>query len=144
VRVLLDTCVLAELRKLDGSPTVKEFVTSLSSSSLFLSVITIGEIAKGVALLPAGAKQRSLSAWLRGLSTQFDDRILMLDRDCAELWGELTAAARQKGITIPTADGLIAATAIRHGLQVVTRNTQHFENAGAIVMNPWPAPIGAP
>jgi predicted nucleic acid-binding protein len=136
---LLDTCVVAELRKPDGSVAVKEFVAALPSSSLFLSVITIGEIAKGIALLPAGAKKRSLETWLLGLSTQFNDRILVLDQEAAETWGELSANGKKKGFTIPVADGQIAATAIRHGLQVVTRNTEHFEQAGALVENPWEA-----
>jgi toxin FitB len=137
VRLLLDTCVVSEIRASDGLPAVKGFVDSFPAEALLLSVITIGEVAKGVALLPDGRKKRSLGDWLHMLSAQFQDRILPLDRDAAEIWGEFTANARRKGVAIPVADGLIAATAIRHGLHVATRNTGHFAAAGAMVINPW-------
>jgi predicted nucleic acid-binding protein len=137
VRVLLDTCIVSELRKADCSPAVKGFVLSLPSKSLFVSVITVGEITKGVALLREGRKKQALSAWLLGLSRQFEDRILGIDQETAEIWGELTAAAQKKGAGIPVADGLIAATAQRHGLHVATRNTPHFEAAGTMNVNPW-------
>jgi predicted nucleic acid-binding protein len=137
VRVLLDTCILTELRKAEGAASVKAFVGALPTSSLFLSVITIGEITKGVALLPDGAKKQSLRSWLVGLSTLHKERILVLDQETAEIWGELTAAARRTGSHIPAADGQIAATAIRHGLHVATRNTSDFANSGAMVIDPW-------
>ncbi|HLN33195.1 MAG TPA: type II toxin-antitoxin system VapC family toxin [Gemmataceae bacterium] len=137
MRVLLDTCILTELRKPDGAASVNAFVSALPSASLFLSVITIGEITKGVALLPDGAKKRSLSRWLVGLSTQFRERVLVVDQETAEIWGELTASARKKGDNVPAADGLIAATSLRHGLHVVTRNTGDFASTGVMVINPW-------
>jgi predicted nucleic acid-binding protein len=137
VRALLDTCVVAEIRKPGGSSVVKANVNTLPSDALFLSVITIGEIAKGIALLPDGSKKRSLGGWLLGLPNLYKSRILPLDQETAEIWGELTAAGQKRGVTIPTADGLIAATALRHGLHVATRNTRHFEAAGAMVIDPW-------
>lgn len=140
MRLLLDTCVLSELRKPDCSPAVKRFATPLPSESLFLSVITLGEIAKGVHLLPEGPKRRSLTAWLVGVSGEFEDRVLPIDQETAEIWGELSASGQVKGATIPVADGLIAATALRHGLHVATRNTSHFEAAGAMVIDPWQSP----
>jgi predicted nucleic acid-binding protein len=143
VKVLLDTCVLSELQKQVGSPVVQSFFASSAAKNLFLSVITIGEIAKGVALLPDGDKKRSLRAWLIGLSSEYEDRILPLDQDTAEIWGELSARGQQRGTSIPVADGLIAATALRHGLHVATRNTSHFEAAGAMVINPWVIPKAA-
>jgi toxin FitB len=143
VRVLLDTCILTEMQRLDGSEAVKGFVKMLPSDVLFLSVITIGEITKGVALLPDGRKKRQLGTWLLGLSHQFADRILPLDQETAEIWGQSSATGQQKGFTIPAADGLIAATALRHGLFVATRNTPHFEAAGARVINPWLPPAGS-
>jgi toxin FitB len=143
VKVLLDTCVLSELRKSDGSPAVKSFVGELPADTLLLSVITIGEVVNGVSVLPESQKKRLLAAWLDALSAQFDDRILPVDHDTARIWGELSAAGRKKGVTIPTADGLIAATALRHGLHVATRDTMHFEDAGALVINPWLEPAAA-
>jgi len=129
--------MLSELRKAIGSPAVKAFVGSLPAKSLFVSVITIGEITKGVALLDESPKKQSLTAWLLGFSGMFEDRILGIDQETAEIWGELSAAAQKRGVSIPVADGLIAATAERHGLHVATRNTAHFEAAGAMVINPW-------
>jgi len=140
VRVLLDTCVLSELRNPHGSGAVKAFIAPLPDSALFVSVLTLGQIAKGVALLPHGKKKRELDAWRAGLSGRFADRIVPLDEETAEIWGELTAASLKRGITIPATDGLIAATALRHGLHVGTRNTPHFEAAGAMVINPWRIP----
>lgn len=142
MRILLDTCVLSELQKPDGSPAVNSFFGSSPTETMFLSVITIGEITKGVSLLPESQKRRSLGDWLLGLSRQFEDRILPLDQESAELWGELSAFGQKKGAIIPVADGLIAATALRHGLHVATRNTSHFEAAGSMVINPWLATPG--
>lgn len=141
MRVLLDTCLLSELRKADGSPAVKALVASLSAKSLFVSVITLGEITKGVALLPEGSKKQGLTAWLRTLTNVYEDRILGIDQETAEIWGEVTAAAQRRGLGIPVADGLIAATAQRHGLHVATRNTAHFEAAGVMIINPWLTPV---
>ena len=137
MKVLLDTCVVSEVRKSEGSPVVKAFVAALPAETLLLSVVNIGEVTKGVAVLPESQKKRLLAAWLDALSTQFDDRILPLDKETAKIWAELTAAGQEKGVTIPTADGLIAAAALRHGLHVATRDTVHFEAAGALVINPW-------
>jgi predicted nucleic acid-binding protein len=142
VKLLIDTCVLAELRLTHGSPVVKSFIAGLSPKTLFISVITIGEITKGIALLADGRKKRELNAWLIGLSDQFQDRILPVDQDTAEIWGELTATARRSGHAVPVADGLIAATAQRHGLHVATRNTGDFLKAGAMAVNPWLMPPG--
>jgi predicted nucleic acid-binding protein len=143
VRILLDTCVLSELQNPNGSPAVNSFFDSSPLETLFLSVITIGEITKGVFLLPESQKRRTLGDWLLGLSHQFEDRILPLDQEAAEIWGELAATGQKRGVTIPVADGLIAATALRHGLHVATRNTQHFDAAGAMVINPWLTPAAA-
>jgi predicted nucleic acid-binding protein len=137
VKVLLDTCVLAELRRPEGHPGVKSAVAELPDGDLFLSVLTVGEVAKGIALLAAVRKKRALASWLNGLESKFADRILTLDAETARLWGELTARAQKAGEIIPAIDGLLAATALRHGLHVMTRNTRHFEASGALVLDPW-------
>jgi len=137
MRVLLDTCVVTELRKPDGHAGVRTAVAELADGDLFLSVLTLGEIAKGIALLAAGRKKRSLGTWLVGLEANFGDRILGIDSETARLWGELTARAQQAGETIPAVDGLLAASALRHGLHVMTRNTRHFQASGALVFDPW-------
>lgn len=140
MRLLLDTCLLSELQKPDGAPAVKAFIAAKHVESLFLSVITLGEIANGIALMADGRKRQGLIAWQGGINDQFGDRILELDQETAEIWGELSAAGQKKGVIIPIADGQIAATALRHGLHVATRNTAHFEAAGSMVINPWLSP----
>lgn len=143
MRVLLDTCVLSELQRPCPSPAVTAFIDDLPDSLLHISVVTVGEIARGVALLTDGRKKRALESWRATLAGQFRDRILPVDQETAELWGELTAAGQQQGHVIPVADGLIAATALRHGLRVATRNTGDFQKTGAMIVNPWLTPLGA-
>ncbi len=137
MKALLDTCVLTELRKHDGHAGVKSAVAELADGDLFLSVLTLGEIAKGICLLAAGRKQKALGTWLTGLESNFGDRILGIDAETARIWGELTARAQKAGEIIPAVDGLLAATALRHGLHVMTRNTRHFQATGALVLDPW-------
>ena len=93
MRTLLDTCVLAELRKPDGHPGVRSAVAETPDADLFLSTLTVGEIAKGIALLPAGRKKKGLASWLNGLEATFGDRILGIDAPTGRVWGELTARA---------------------------------------------------
>ena len=102
-----------------------------------LSVITLGEAAKGIALLAEGRRKQALSSWLLGLEQRFAEQILPLDLEVARPWGEVTARAQSSGILIPPSDGMIAATALRHGLHVRTRNTRHFESSGALIIDPW-------
>jgi len=137
VKTLLDTCVLTELRKPEGHLAVKSAVAEIPDADLYLSVLTVGEIAKGIGLLAAGRKKKALTSWLIGLETRFRERILAIDIEAARLWGELTARAQRAGIIIPGVDGLMAATALRHGLRVMTRNTRHFEASGALIIDPW-------
>jgi toxin FitB len=137
VRVLLDTCVLSDLRGAAPTPSVRQCFDSFREESLFLSVVTIGEIAQGVALLSEGKKKRGLLAWLETLEQQFQPRILPIDLETARIWGELSAALKLKGRTTGNGDTLIAATALRHGLHVMTRNVSDFEPTGALMINPW-------
>lgn len=137
MRALLDTCVLSELNRPGGAQQVRQAVSGLADEAIYLSVVSLGEIAKGVALLDAGARQRELLSWLNGLESQFADRLLPVDSETARVWGEMTARAQRQGRTVHLADGLIAATALRHGLHVMTRNVSDFEPTGALLINPW-------
>ena len=137
MRVLLDTDILAELVKADGNPAVKAALDEIPSANVFLSVLTVGEIAKGVALLAPGRKKQHLTKWLAGLEQQYAERVLPLDVETARIWGELTAHAQQSGVIIPPTDGMLAATALRHGLHVMTRNSKPFEASGALLLDPW-------
>ena len=129
--------MVSELARPRGEQRVKDRVTALRGRDLFLSVITIGEIAKGVALLPPGDRRDGFSDSLLGLEQNYGSRILSIDSETAHIWGEVTAAARQRGKTVAVSDGLIAATALRHGLHVMTRNVSDFEETGALLVNPW-------
>ena len=110
---------------------------AIRNRDLFSSVITVGELTKGITLLPAGRKQAALSEWLLVLEQDYAEMILPVDAETARVWGELTAAARTRGKTVSVSDGLIAATAIRHGLHVMTRNVSDFQDTGAMLINPW-------
>jgi predicted nucleic acid-binding protein len=137
VRVLLDTCVLSELRNSKVHVGVRQAVDACKEEDLFVSVISIGEILKGISLLRESSKRRALETWLKTLERDYGDRLLSVDLETSRLWGELTAAAQKAGREVHATDGLIAATALRHGLHVMTRNTADFEPTGVLLVNPW-------
>ena len=137
MRVLLDTCVLSEIRKPDGNRSVRRAVDEIADDDLYISVIAIGEIAKGIELLDDGRHKRTLQSWLQTLKRDYADRLLPVDLEAAHIWGELTATAQKRGRVVSTGDGLIAATARRHGLHVMTRNIADFEPTGVMLINPW-------
>ncbi len=88
-------------------------------------------------MLALGPKEKALASWLAGLETTFAGRILGIDLETARLWGEILAGAQRSGTVIPGIDGLMAATALRHGLSIMTRKKRHFEPSGAVVIDPW-------
>jgi predicted nucleic acid-binding protein len=137
MRALLDTCVVSEARREKGHPRVRAQVEAIRNRDLFVSVITVGELAKGIALLPGGKKKDALSEWLLALEQDYAERILPVDAETARVWGELTAAAQRRGKSVSVSDGIIAATAIRHGIHVMTRNVSDFRETGAMLINPW-------
>lgn len=116
-------------------------IESLSGEDIFLSVITIGELVKGIELLAPGRRQMSFKSWLEHLKRNFASRILPVDEEVAMIWGQLVAAAQRDGKQVSAVDGLIAATARRHGLSVMTRNVDDFRPTGVPLLNPWPADI---
>ena len=131
---LLDTNVVSETRKRRPEPKVIRWLEACSRDSLYISVLTLGEIAKGIRLQetrdPIAAK--SLERWLVGLSELFADRIVAVDREIANRWGRLSA-----DLHLPVVDGLLAATALVRQLTLVTRNTRDVAGTGAILLNPW-------
>jgi hypothetical protein len=105
---------------------------------LYLSVLTLGELTRGVLRLSDGRERRRLVAWLHGdLKARFAGRWLIVDDEIAERWGTIRIDAARRGLTLPVIDGLIAATALVHGMTVVTRNETDFRAAGVPVLNPW-------
>jgi toxin FitB len=129
---LVDTNVLSEARR--GSPEARAWLRSVDPAAIFLSVVTLGEIMRGIALkAQTDAKMATaLTAWLRQLQQDHRARILPVTDQIALAWGRL-AAERPRGM----ADALIAATAVVHGKIVVTRNVADFDGAGVPVTNPW-------
>lgn len=135
---LLDTNVISELIKPRPDENVTAWIEGTDESLLYLSVLTLGEIRRGMAVLPQSRRRASLEAWLdKDLRTRFEDRILEIDQEVADRWGLLTAAARNTGIALPVIDGLLAATALEHNLTLVTRDTGQIPSMGVAVFNPW-------
>jgi tRNA(fMet)-specific endonuclease VapC len=141
MRYLLDTCVVSELVAKQPNPGVVHWVDSIDEEKLYLSVITIGEVKKGIERLPESRRKGKLVAWLQDdLLTRFQNRILPIDVGVMLLWGEFTADLEQQGRTMPAMDSLIAAIALQAELQLVTRNEGDFEHTGVPVTNPWTLP----
>ena len=137
-RYLVDTNVPSELTYERPDERVQKFLTTADRADIFMSVLTIGEICKGISGLPASQKRTILQKWLdEDVRPWFAGRILPVTQPIAERWGHLAAAAKQNGFALTVVDGLIAATAIEHDLAVVTRNAKHFEPLGLDVVNPW-------
>lgn len=133
---LLDTNVISELVKPTPNQNVLNWVNNSDEEKLYLSVITIGEIRKGVTGIKDPLKQKKISQWLEvELPDYFEDRILNIDIKIADIWGQLQS--KNKAHTLPAIDGLIAATAKTHGLTLVTRNIKDFIHASIQIINPW-------
>lgn len=135
---LLDTCALSEYAKKAPAPEVIAWLDEQDETSLFISVISLGEIEKGILKLRAGDRRRSqkLTAWLGKVEQRFAGRILPLDAAALHLWAQIAAHSELAGQPLPVMDALLMATAQRHGLTVVTRNVQDFA-AYPQVFNPW-------
>ncbi|MCK5379718.1 MAG: type II toxin-antitoxin system VapC family toxin [Acidobacteria bacterium] len=135
---LLDTCVLSELVKPRPNAGVRDWVGAQNEHRLFLSVITVGELQKGVSKLQPGRRRAELQQWLEGeLLIRFQGRILDIDTAVAGEWGVMLGEAEGRGRPLPAIDVLIAATAKVHGCAVVTRNEADIEPTGIVVVNPW-------
>jgi hypothetical protein len=136
---LLDTNVVSELMKARPNRRVAEWVNATAEDLLHLSVITIGEIRKGIDLLDESEPTRAaLQSWLdRDVRLRFAGRLLVFDDAVAERWGQLEATAKRRRVTLPTIDAQLAATALHHGLTFATRNTTDVASTGVPVFNPW-------
>lgn len=135
---LLDTNCVSEMVRPHPDRRVVRWMEATDEESLYLSVLTLGEIRKGLAALPQGTLRTRLETWLEvDLKTRFRGRILPVDNDVADRWGLLTAEAKRKGQPLPVIDGLLAATALHYILTIVSRNVSDFARTRAAVLNPW-------
>jgi len=135
--VLLDTCVISELRKPVPSPLVVQAMASMNPRQTYLSAITIGELIRGITLMPHGRRRREFEDWYADTEDWFADRILPIESDVARIWGRLTADLQMQGRQLASNDGLIAATAVAHGMSLMTRNVKDFVASGVLIINPW-------
>lgn len=137
---LLDTNCISELVRPNPEPRVMEWMDAADEALLYLSVLTFGEIRKGIAGLAQGKRRTHLETWLEvDLQARFSGRILAIDFVIADRWGLLAAESKRKGKTLSVIDGLLAATALHHNLTVVSRNGRDFTAAEVQVLNPWEA-----
>ena len=135
--ILLDTCVVSESLRPNPSSRVLEWVDGLPEYQVYLPSVVIGELQKGVALLPAGKKRTALQLWLVQLRERFKNRILYFDEETAVDWGILTAKLEKSGRKIPVIDSMLAAIALRNAALLATRNLNHYEGTGVEILNPW-------
>ena len=132
---LVDTCALSELIKPKPAPRVFDWFDAAPPETLFVSVLTLGEIRKGVERLGDSRRRDRIAAWPEtALPDWFENRVLPVDAGVADEWGRLVARLPR---VLPAIDGLIAATALRHRLTVVTRNEADFADTGVPLLNPW-------
>jgi toxin FitB len=137
---LLDTSCISEVVRARPEPRVLEWMDAADERLLFLSVLTLGEIRKGIAGLPQSRRRTHLESWLEmELRSRFAGRILSIDGAVADRWGLLAADAKRKGSSLSAIDGLLAATALEHNLTLVSRNVADFTNTAVSILNPWEA-----
>ncbi len=138
MNILLDTNVISEMVRKQPNSTVVSWIESHDESSLYLSVITVGELVKGIAKLNDDTRIKLLERWVyHDLVHRFEGRILTLDLSVMVRWGRIQGHAERENFTLPAMDSMIAAIAIEHNMIVATRNTEDLIRCGANVMNPW-------
>ena len=135
---ILDTCVISELIKSDPEGKVIEWIDSIEENKLYLSVVTIGELEKGISKLNSSLRKNEIIEWLHeDLIIRFDNRILTLDIAVLLKWGQLVGSLERQGLPMPTIDSLIAATVKNYNFCLVTRNEKDYQNCAIQLFNPW-------
>jgi len=135
---LFDINVLSELTAKNPNASVVAWVENIDQENIFLSVVAIGELKKGIEKLPGSRKKKDLISWLENdLLIRFGERIIPLDLPVMLVWGTMVAELEKAGTPLPAIDSLLAASASQRGLTLVTRNTKDFEPAGIPLINPW-------
>jgi toxin FitB len=135
---LLDTCLISELAKSEPDKNVVNWVLHENETNFYVSVLTFGEIHKGIEKLPESKKKKQLQFWVETeLKNRFQNRIIGIDMHISMVWGKIQSAAEKNGKPMPAVDALIAATGIVHNLTVVTRNVADMEQSTVKLLNPW-------
>ncbi len=135
---LIDTCCISELTKKQPDRNVVSWFSSHDETEMYLSVITFGELIKGVEKLSASKKKAELNQWINyDLKQRFRNRILDISMIEVKKWGEILAVCENKGTPVPAIDALIASTALVHDLTVLTRNVNDMQPSGVDIVNPW-------
>ena|SRR5215203_3860520 len=137
MKFLLDTNVISEPKQKQPNERVLEWLDAQDEAKLFLSVLTIGEIKKGLTRLDSGKKKTALENWLEKLRNRFSRRILSMSEKTFLVWGKMYGEFEQRGIRRPAFDSLLEATALEHELILVTRNVKNFQNSQVTILNPW-------
>jgi len=138
---LVDTNVPSELIRARPDPNVKNWIYTQDEQSLYLSAVSIGELRRGIVILPPSKRRTDLEQWLENeLIPRFKNRVLPVTQNIANLWGTLDGQRKLKGMPLAMADGMIAATAIEHNLILVTRNVNDFAHLRVVLLNPWNIP----
>lgn len=134
---LLDTNAFSEPGRPQPDPGFADWFDQTDENDMVLSVVTIGEMDRGLALMADGARKLRLEAINRGALQAFGGHILPIDLRTARLWGDLSARLKTSGLNFGVPDEMIAATALRHGLTVVSRDRRPFEAGGCRILSPW-------
>lgn len=134
---LLDTNIISEPKQKRPSKRVLEWLDAQDESKLFLSVLTVGEIKKGITRLESSKKKATLEKWLEQLRMRFSRRILPLSEKTFLVWGKMSGEFERKGTVRPAFDSLLEATALEHEMILVTRNVKNFQDSQVTILNPW-------
>lgn len=135
---LLDTCVISEIIRPRPSNNVALWIKNVDESKLYISVLTFGELHKGIEKLPESKKKEELHNWVENdMKERFFNRIIDIDIHVAMMWGKIQGMTARAGRPMPAIDSLIAATGIIHRLTIVTRNVSDMKESGVALLNPW-------
>lgn len=138
MKYLLNTCLISELTKKTPNENVVDWLNSINMEDIYISVLTLGKILKGVSKLTDSKKKDRINSWFQtSVIEKFKNNIVNINDDIAIKWGLIEAESETAGQKIPVIDGLIAASALVHDLIVVTRNITDIEKSGCKILNPW-------
>ena len=138
MKYLLDTCVISEIVKSRADRNVISWMKNQDEENLYLSVLTFGEIEKGIEKLSNGVRKRKLQLWVEeDLKKRFEGRIISIDLDISVKWGAIQGTSKLLGKPMPAIDGLIAVSGLVHNCIIVTRNISDMEQSAVELLNPW-------